>query len=305
MKNKLLLVLFLALIAANYLLRTLDFSTGNSLDETQFALSDTSQISKIRLISKDTVVTLSKRDGIWMVNDTWPVERSWEVNIKAVLERHRIRREILGAEKQVILDELAKTGVKVEVLGGEEILLSFVAGGNPTRTRSVITAGGYLYEMFVPGYEAYLSSIYQLGPYEWRDRTLYNGNERTMRSLFVRAFDPAKAVNLLVDFTQDRPRSPQFPELSLDAWDSYLESLNGLFADVWVPSAEQDKVKPYLRDPIVELELEDMLPERSLKVRFYNLPDETRFYLGEIIGNEDYFLISMPRLERILAGPKK
>jgi hypothetical protein len=249
----------------------------------------------------DTLV-LAKAENRWMVNKQWPVERSWENNLKIILQKHEVRRVIKGEEKTRLMEHLNQEGVKIEIEGENGIQLEFVAGGNPTRTQSLLSHNGELYAMFVPGYERYLSSIYEMGPYEWRDRTLYYGNERSLKSLQIIPLREGSAQSLSINFEGKQAQVVSSTIGDAETLDTYLQYLNGLYADVWVPHSEHESLKPFLSAPIADLVLEDFNPERSQTLRLYDLPEDPRFYLGEIRNGNDYFLIARNRSEALLKG---
>jgi len=302
-KNKILMLLFAFLVFANIVFWLDPFSkSGKSTANMQFAVADTSAITHISLTKNDTTILLSGQTGQWMVDGKWPIEKSWEVNLKAILLRQQVRRTLGQSEVELLQGEVSNW-VKVEVYSGEVLTQAFRAGGNATRTQSLVEAGGEIYATFVPGYDSYLTSIYELGPYEWRDRTLYSGTEGSLRRFNVKALKLDLAKTFSIAYTNGAFRSEENPALSEDEIRQFMRNLNGLFADVWVPFAQNETVRQYLTMPMAELTLEDLARERSRELIFYDLPEDPRFYLGEIKGKEDYFLISRTRLLPMLQGP--
>lgn len=306
MRNKLYLLVFLLLLGLNAWLWLGGTSTsGTGEDTRRFALSDTTGLREISFKKSDTLVVLSKQNGRWYVANTWPIEYSWELNLKTILTRQEVRRSITGAEKEQLLAYLEETGITVSIKDAQGTRLEFVAGGNPTRTQSLLLKDGALYAMFVPGFDRFLSSIYEMGPNEWRDRTLYYGNERTLQVMEVKPIRAGAAESLRIDFTGDLPRALSHVAAPLEQIENYLGYLNGLYADVWVPPAEHEKIRLFLTDPLAELIFKDLKEERSLQLRLYDLPEDPRFYLGEIIGQQDYFLIARNRSELLLKAFSK
>jgi hypothetical protein len=141
-----------------------------------------------------------------------------------------------------------------------------------------------------------------MGPYEWRDRTLYYGNERTLKSLRIQPIRTGSAYELLIDFQGNQPRVSGANQDEPERVDSYLQYLNGLYADVWVPHSEHESLKPFLSEPLANLILEDFDAQRSRTLRLYDLPEDPRFYLGELWGGDDYFLIARNRADALLKG---
>ncbi len=302
-KNKILSFILVVLVFANIIFWLDPFAKNDSKSaNTQFAVADTASITQISLTRNDTTIVLSDQQGQWMVDDRWPVEKSWEVNLKAILLRQQVRRTLGQSEVESLKDELANW-VKVEVYNGDELIQTFRAGGNATRTQSLVEAGGEIYATFVPGYDSYLNSIYELGPYEWRDRTLYRGTEGSLRRFNVNAVKEDLANTFTIAYSDGAFRSEQDSLLGEETIREFMRNLNGLYADVWVPYNQNETVRQYLTMPMAELSLNDLSKAKSIQLRFYDLPEDPRFYLGEIIGKEDYFLISRPRLLPMLQGP--
>ncbi len=302
-KNKILTFILVFLVFANIIFWLNPFSSNQSNQANmQFAVADTAAITHIRLTKNDTTIVLSEQEGIWKVDDRWPIEKSWEVNLKAILLRQQVRRTLGESEVELLKDEVSNW-VDVEVYNGDELIQAFKAGGNATRTQSLIEAGGEIYATFVPGYDSYLTSIYELGPYEWRDRTLYGGTEGSLRTFTVTAIKQDLANSFTIAYEAGAFRSKENGELNEEEIRNFMRNLNGLYADVWVPYNQNETVQQYLTMPMAELTLDDLSEEKSIQLKFYDLPEDPRFYLGEILGEEDYFLISRPRLLPILHGP--
>ncbi|MFZ6663980.1 hypothetical protein [Peijinzhouia sedimentorum] len=302
-KNKILTFILVLLVFANIIFWLNPFSSNQSNQANmQFAVADTAAITHIRLTKNDTTIVLSEQEGVWKVDDRWPIEKSWEVNLKAILLRQQVRRTLGESEVELLKDEVSNW-VNVEVYNGDELIQAFKAGGNATRTQSLIEAGGEIYATFVPGYDSYLTSIYELGPYEWRDRTLYRGTEGSLRTFTVTAIKQDLANSFTIAYEAGAFRSKENGELDEEEIRNFMRNLNGLYADVWVPYNQNEKVQQYLTMPMAELTLDDLSEEKSIQLKFYDLPEDPRFYLGEILGEEDYFLISRPRLLPILHGP--
>jgi hypothetical protein len=69
-----------------------------------------------------------------------------------------------------------------------------------------------------------------------------------------------------------------------------------------VPQSEHESLQPFLSQPLADLVLEDFDQNRSRTLRLYDLPEDPRFYLGEILGENDYFLIARNRSDALLKG---
>jgi hypothetical protein len=288
-KNKILTIVFLALVVANLIFwLSPSLLTNQSIEANmQFAVADTASITHITLTKNDTTIILSEDNGRWMVDDRWPIEKSWEINLKAILLRQQVRRTLGESEVAILKDEVPNW-VEVKVYNGEELMQSFNAGGNATRTQPLVEAGGEIYATFVPGYDSYLTSIYELGPYEWRDRTLYRGTEGSLRTFEVMAIKDELTNSFSIAYENGAFRSRENSELGEEEIMSFMRNLNGLYADVWVPYNQNKTIKQYLTMPMAELILNDLSEEKSIQLKFYDLPEDPRFYLGEILGEEDY-----------------
>ena len=303
-KNKILTFVLLLLVFANIIFWFEPFSNSTRNEANmRFAVADTAAITQISFTKNDTTIVLSENSGQWMVDNRWPIEKSWEVNLKAILLRQQVRRTLGESEVELLKDDVSNW-VKVEVYNGEELIQTFRAGGNGTRTQSLIEAGGEIYATFVPGYDSYLTSIYELGPYEWRDRTLYRGTDGSLRRFHVKAIKEELANTFTIAYSNGAFRNLENEQLNEEQIRNFMRNLNGLYADVWVPYNQNETVQQYLTMPMAELILDDLSDDKSIELKFYDLPEDQRFYLGEIKGKEDYFLISRPRILPILQGPE-
>jgi hypothetical protein len=268
----------------------------------KFAVQDTSLIQQIEMTRRGEMVSLQNENGQWVVNQKWPSERSLSNLLKAVLYHQQVRRVLGEKERQLAEAELQEHGVEVKVnLKGLEPLL-FTAGGNAAKTRAYFKAGDEYYAMFIPGYENYLSGIYEMSTLDWRDRSLYRGTLGTLKEINLSMLD-ANQAGFQIHFTADGFRWIEKPDYTEEKLRDFLRSLNGIYADLWVPVDQYEKVIPFTQKVMASLQLIDIDKSRSVSFYFYDLPEDTRFYLGKWQNIDEYFLISRERLSVFLKGP--
>lgn len=169
-KNKFIFVAVFVLLGINLTLFFLPEKKDSvSFDENMFAISDTTSISQVCLLSDDAKVEMSRTENGWELNGRFSVDEGLRRLVFSIMQQVRVKKPI---------SELHEQGVDVKI--GD---LNFKVSGNATKTKTYFTQEGRSYEVEIPGYKDYLASIFELNADQWRDRLAYNGSWRTIQRL--------------------------------------------------------------------------------------------------------------------------
>ncbi len=192
-KNRTILIVFLAMsLVAAWLWWKPDASSlkGELRD---FAVEDTASIDKIFLADKDgNSVTLTKvNPEIWLVNNKF-IARHDAINnllqtIKTVEVRSPVGRNLYNNTMKI----MAAKSVKIEIYNGTDVIKTYYVG-HPTMdnlgTFMYLEHSTVPFITHIPGFNGFLSSRYFTSETEWRDRSVFRVDPRTIRGVSIRDY---------------------------------------------------------------------------------------------------------------------
>ena len=187
-KNKQLIALFVVLIAATVSVYWLGRDQDNfAVDKELFRSYDLKSVSEVVLESPGEKLSLKFNGTRWMVNGRFDADANLVEVLFATLKQAEPKRPLAGTQQDSIADVLRKTGVKVSLFSGADLVKTFYAGGNSEKTQAYflddIKPVPYL--MAIPGYRVYVSGIFELPEQGWRDKLVFGFNWRNFQSLEV------------------------------------------------------------------------------------------------------------------------
>lgn len=172
-------ILWLALIAVLTCSALALWFTGGSsrkvdFDEEKFTVEDTAGISKIVITGGSVSNTLEKKNGIWKVNDRYLLDPAMEKVLMAVLYRVRVHRKAPKNLRDKIIKNLSENGYHVSVYADNKLIKSFIAGGNGISVSYFMDENNDPYVVYLPGYDSYVSGIFEVSENDWRDRFVFS-----------------------------------------------------------------------------------------------------------------------------------
>lgn len=181
-KNTLLILLVILLCAVVFFLSKSDESL-NRQHLTNFAISDTSKVTKIIISDKVPSKAVLERDGNskWLVNNQYRVSKSKIFYLLQTLNRMKIAHPVPINMRDNVIGNLQTYGIKVEVYSenGEEKIF-YVGGENNELTATFMLLRGALdpYAVHIPGFNGYLSTRFFTQEYLWRDKLIMSYDNR-------------------------------------------------------------------------------------------------------------------------------
>jgi hypothetical protein len=180
MKNKSPLILLVAIIliaAVVYVLKTQKFSKKELTD---FAIKDTSIVTKIFLANKSgtgSVVLEKQADNEWKVNNKYRVRKDAIENVLSTLASLKVKAPVGRASFNNIIKALASSATKVEVYNKSDLIKTIYVGG-PTMeydgTYMMIEGSSKPYIVEIPGFEGYLSTRFFTDEEQWKDSKIFS-----------------------------------------------------------------------------------------------------------------------------------
>ncbi|MCK4750882.1 MAG: hypothetical protein KAT15_27680, partial [Bacteroidales bacterium] len=174
-RNIVLIILLFALIVLSLYLNSRGIRSKRlTLEDTHFSVLDTTRIEKVVIQSEDISNSLVRNDGKWSINDKYNVDPSMRTVLLTLLNRVRPQRPVPRNMLSEIKDQLTKSGTKVEIFSSDGLLQIYLAGGNGISVSYLMKEGEDPYIVHLPGYDSYVSGIFEVSENDWRDRFVFS-----------------------------------------------------------------------------------------------------------------------------------
>lgn len=209
-KNIILAIIVLALAAAGfYLFKSQSGTTsiGTAANAHDFAIPDTASITKIVIEDKTPAkVTLTRENGVWMVNGKAPARVDAIAVILETFHHIDMKSYVSKEAKPAVLKRLDVFGKHVEVYAGNKLLKSFSIGTEtPDQLGSYMLLDGAKepFAMHLPGFNGYLNSRFFTDEDAWRKRTIWGFDNRNIKTIQVNyRYEPSESFRIEVENQQ-------------------------------------------------------------------------------------------------------
>ena len=115
-KNIELLIIFLSLLLWTIVYLNLEGRHSSiALDENKFSVKDTAAIREIHITGNSVSNILSKVNGVWMVNNKFPLDPSMKKVLMSVLYQVMVKRTVPKNTIDRIRDDVRENGFKIEI----------------------------------------------------------------------------------------------------------------------------------------------------------------------------------------------
>ena len=198
----------------------------------EFQVQDLGAVSRVRLTSDSTEVSLSYDGARWRVNDTVTADADLISVLFATLQQATPKRGVARAHQDSIFQHLKSSGVTVSLFDGQELVKRFVAGGNASKTQAYFgdPETGEVFVMSIPGYRVYVSGILELGKDGWRDKFVFNFNWRNFKRLEA-TWPDLPSDNFAVSMQRGSFGIEGMPEADTAKLNTFLDNVSLLTVD--------------------------------------------------------------------------
>ena len=156
---------------------------GLSINELKFSISDTATIDQITISGNKFTNVLSKGSGNWKVNDTYLLDPSMHKVLMSVLNQVRVKRTVPKTDITKISEDILNNGFKIAISSGSQAERIFYAGGNGISLSYFMDEDEIPYIVHLPGYESYVTGIFEVAENDWRDRLIFKTSWLGIKSL--------------------------------------------------------------------------------------------------------------------------
>ncbi|MFC2111600.1 DUF4340 domain-containing protein, partial [Bacteroidota bacterium] len=203
-KNRLSIIITIILLIVALILILNQTRTTNKSDISDFAVSDTSNITKIYLADKQNRETLLEKqsNGLWKVNKDYnAIQTNVEVLLKTILNLE-VKEPVPLVAHNSVVKRMASIATKIEVyqnvykinflgikLFQQEKLTKTYFVGDATKdnlgTYMLMENSSTPYVMHLPGFNGYLSSRYTAKLKDWRDHSIFKYKLTDIKSVKI------------------------------------------------------------------------------------------------------------------------
>jgi hypothetical protein len=303
-KNIILLIVFLSLIVWTIIYLNLENGeTGISLDEDKFSIKDTTSISIINIIGNSISNTLEKHNTHWIVNGKYPMDPSMHKVLMSVLFQVKVKRTVPKNDLERIKNDIQKNGYVVEIINSDGHKNTFYAGGNGISLSYFMSDENIPYVVHLPGYESYVTGIFEVQENDWRDRLVFQTSWLGIKSLKLTYFeDPGN--NVLITAENDLYRISGVEHLDTAELMSFFDEISYFFTDRYInpgqiPSYDSLKsTKPFASMIVYSLGMME-----PVTIDFYKqLPGENVMF--GVLNNEQMCLFGTRRINEVFKRRK-
>jgi hypothetical protein len=198
-----------------------------------------------------------KFDGArWLVHNEMADRNLIDV-LFATLQQAQPVRPLAQAQQDSVKQKLQAEAVHVRIMAGEEVLKTFLAGGNARKTQAYFFQPDEdVYLMTIPGYRVYVSGIFELDKNGWKDKHAFQINWRNFQSLSA-SFPRSPADDFRVRFKDGFFSVEELPATDTTRLNDYLDAVSFLTVDSYVTDRElRDSLKA--APPVLTLSLRDV-----------------------------------------------
>jgi len=303
-KNIVLLVLLGFLIISSITLSLTSTTTTNTIEnKEQFAVLDTSQIDKIKIVSNKEKIELKKTEGIWMLNDKYKAEQNIMKVLLSILKDVQVVRNVPKSQEEIIINQLKDRGFIVEISGNGKLMNTFYSAGNENKTVSYMmnVEDDQSYIVNIPGYESYVAGIFEISTNDWRDRTILSTNWRTLQKLSI-DYSQFPEYNVTIKFDFNFLTIEGINNLDTARMMAYIDEFNFLQADRYLDKGHNKQYDSLLTTPkTVTISIEDINADNSKTIDFFPLLSNDPMMLGYVREDNQNVLFEAKRIQDLFA----
>ncbi|MBS0000752.1 MAG: hypothetical protein KFF73_17350 [Cyclobacteriaceae bacterium] len=287
-KNIQLLAVFLLLLIWTVIFINMrETSSRIAVDEYKFAVQDTSSIRMIT-IRKPSVpdLILEIKSGQWRVNDDFDLDPSMQNVLMAVLNQVRVKRAVPRNKIESISRDLEENGHRVEIIPESGETIKFLAGGNGISISYFKFPDEDPYVVYLPGYESYVSGIFEVTVNDWRDRLIFQTSWLGLKQLSI-IYPGDTRKNVIIKPDNNLYSVENVSDLDTAALMNFIDQVSYFYTDQYISEGQipaYDSLR--LTVPLVLFSIEAISLDQTMQIRFFPpLPDE-EVRLGVINGKD-------------------
>lgn len=298
-KNFILFIIFLILLGWTVIYINLEQKQeGLSINELKFSVTDTASINQITITGNKFTNVLSRSSGNWKVNDTYLMDPSMHKVLMSVLKQVRVKRTVPKSDLSKISEDILNNGFKIEIKSSTEPVSIFYAGGNGISLSYFMGDDEIPYIVHLPGYESYVTGIFEVAENDWRDRLIFKTSWLGVKSLNLSYGDnPSDNINIRAE--NNLYTVSGINKLDTASLMGFLDKISYFYTDQYIEVgqvAAYDSLKK--TKPFARLEVNSLGMDEPAIIEFYNQLRGDNVIMG-VLQDQQMCLFSSSRLRPI------
>ena len=199
-KTTKLTIILVALIAVSVIIAlTGKKENQRSFDANMFAVSDTSAIESVTISGQTSSNELTKAANGWTLNNQYLADPNMIHIMQSILSQVKVKRQVAKLNHDEIVQNLKEQGRRVSLKYDDGSQWEFIAGGSASKKDAFYLKDDQAYFVEIPGYNNYISGIFELTENQWRDRLLFSSTWRSLKSLEINYLDKNEKLKIYFD----------------------------------------------------------------------------------------------------------
>ncbi len=330
-KNRIYIILFvlLAAIAGYYIYSG---STGTIRKElSDFAINDTAAVDRIFMADRQgKSILLERNAGSWMVNKKFTARQDLVNTLLYTMKSMQVRNPVGKNAYNTVMKLLAANAIKVEIYSNNNIIKTYYVG-HPTLdnlgTYMYLEGSSVPFAMFIPGFNGYLTTRFQLDENEWQSKHIFNYNPNSIQKVAVADYDHPDSSLILIKspdstFTITNNKAMVVKPVDIAKVAGYITGFGNIYYEKIfenMPAGFRDSLAKAQPFKSVEVTLmggevkkvrlyrkkfagETMLPENEKTTITDRVYDPDRFYLS-VEGDKNWYVCQYFQWFKLLKTP--
>lgn len=298
-KNFILFIIFLILLGWTVIYINLEQKQeGLSINELKFSVTDTASINQITITGNKFTNVLSRSSGNWKVNDTYLMDPSMHKVLMSVLKQVRVKRTVPKSDLSKISEDILNNGFKIEIKSSTEPVSIFYAGGNGISLSYFMGDDEIPYIVHLPGYESYVTGIFEVAENDWRDRLIFKTSWLGVKSLNL-SYGENPSGNINIRAENNLYTVSGINKLDTASLMGFLDKISYFYTDQYIEVgqvAAYDSLKK--TKPFARLEVNSLGMDEPAIIEFYNQLSGDNVIMG-VLQDQQMCLFSSSRLRPI------
>jgi hypothetical protein len=271
---------------------------GFSINELKFSVTDTAAIEQITITGNRFTNVLSKRSGNWEVNDTYALDPSMHKVLMSVLNQVRVKRTVPKSDLDKISEDILNNGFKIEIRSSSEPERVFYAGGNGISLSYFIDNDEIPYIVHLPGYESYVTGIFEVAENDWRDRLIFKTSWLGIKSLDL-TYPENPTNNISIKAENNLYAVAGITQLDTASLMGFLDKISYFYTDQYIDTGQVEAYDSLKKTkPFALFEVNSLGMDETVKIKFYKQLPGDNVMMG-VLKDEQMCLFSSNRLDPI------
>lgn len=290
-------------VGAYYSLQNKDKNSTLKVEETDFSVTDTSQITRFFIARKNGQSFHFKKqnNGDWQVNDSWKANPVMVKMLLGTFSEMRVKSIVPKGMRNGVITTLAGQGVKVELYNKEGMMKTFYVGdytADEKGTYFIMDGSEQPYIVHIPRFQGYLTGRFLVSKKDFLDQAIFSSRRDDIKSISVEyPSENEKSISIIDGQINDVQNidTLKLKQYLLHYSKIYSESIIAVETERQIEYT--DSIKSLTPKCIISLE--DKFPTLSNKIHLYDVNNKEKM-LGYMPSKEQFVWVQYYVLKRIM-----